>query len=146
MKARVHAIAGTCAFACILTFWCSTVISELFLSLAAVTAVKQGIALAVIVLVVALATTGASGFSLAAGRVSEIVASKKKRMPWIAAIGLLLMLPAALYLAYKASLGEFDTAFYVVQAAELIGGVIQMVLIGSSLRDGLRLSRRLAAW
>lgn len=146
MKATVHAIAGVTALICIIVFWCSTMISELFLPLTTVALVKQGIAYAIIGLVVALAITGASGFSLAGSHYNAQIATKKKRMPFIAGIGLLLMLPSALFLAYKASLGQFDTAFYLVQSVELAGGLIQMLLIGSSLRDGLRLSRRFAAW
>jgi hypothetical protein len=41
-------------------------------------------------------------------------------MPFIAANGFLVLIPAALFLASKAMAREFDTTFYTAQALELI--------------------------
>ncbi|MGO9773237.1 MAG: hypothetical protein ACLPSW_27565, partial [Roseiarcus sp.] len=66
-----------------------------------------------------------------------------KRMPFIAANGVLILIPSALFLASKASAGVFDTSFYAVQALELIAGATNLTLLGLNMRDGLRLKGRL---
>lgn len=43
-------------------------------------------------------------------------------------------------LYYYAYAGVFDTKFYLVQAAELLAGAINLTLMGLNMRDGLRLS------
>ena len=65
-------------------------------------------------------------------------------MPFIAGNGLLILIPAALFLASKARAGEFDTWFYVVQALELLAGATNITLLGLNMRDGLKLTGRLA--
>jgi hypothetical protein len=54
--------------------------------------------------------------------------------------GLLILIPAALFLAAKARGGEFDAAFYAVQTLELIAGAINLVLLWLSMRYGLALA------
>ena len=48
-----------------------------------------------------------------------LIGAKLKRMPLIAANGILVLIPSALFLASKARAAEFDTGFYAVQALEL---------------------------
>lgn len=143
MKAIIHASAGTVAMLCILSFWTSTAISELFLSEEAVVAVKQAILQGMWLLVPAMAIVGGSGISLAGGRAGRLVESKKKRMPFIALNGLLVMVPAAFFLSHKAAAGEFDAVFYAFQALELAVGLVQLTLMGLNLSDGLKLAGRL---
>ena len=57
----------------------------------------------------------------------------------IAGNGILLLIPSALFLASKASAGEFDTSFYLVQALELVSGGVNITLLGLNMRDGLKL-------
>jgi len=143
MKTPIHAAAGTLAMLCILAFWSSTVVSELFLTHEAIAAVKQNILLAMWLLIPAMMATGASGFMLARQRSGRLVGQKKKRMPFIALNGILILLPSAWYLAQKAAGGEFDRLFMAVQGVELLFGGINLVLLGLNFRDGLRLSGRL---
>jgi hypothetical protein len=119
------------------------VIAEIFLSVAAVVAVKQGILYGMWVLIPALAAIGATGFVLARRRSGRLVANKTFRMRLIAMNGLLVLLPAAFFLHGKAVAGQFDPSFYVMQAVELVAGFVQLVLIGLNARDGLRLTGRL---
>lgn len=137
----VHPVAGMIATLTIATFWLSTAISELFLSEAAVIAVKTAIPWGFLILVPALAATGGSGFAWSKGQRQGLVGAKLKRMPFIALNGLLILIPAALFLASKARAGEFDTTFYVVQAVELIAGAANLTLLGMGMRDGLRLTQ-----
>lgn len=138
----IHPVAGTLALLTIATFWLSTVLAELFASQAAVTAVKTAIPWGFLVLVPALAATGGSGFVLAKGRRGGVLGAKIKRMPLIAANGLVVLIPAALFLAFKARAAEFDTVFYAVQALELVAGAANITLLGCNLRDGLRMKGR----
>jgi len=142
MKKLVHPIAAVVAILTISTFWLSTTFSELFGSMDMVVAVKRAIPWGFLLLVPALAATGGTGFALANGRNGGLVGTKKRRMPFIAANGLLVLIPAALFLASKATAGEFDTAFYVVQAIELIAGAANLTLLGLNMRDGFRLTGR----
>ncbi len=137
----VHPVAGMLATLTIATFWLSTAISELFLSEAAVVAVKTAIPWGFLILIPALAATGGSGFVWSKGQRQGLVGAKLKRMPFIALNGLLILIPAALFLASKARAGEFDTTFYVVQAIELIAGAANLTLLGMGMRDGLRLTQ-----
>jgi hypothetical protein len=139
----IHPVAGTLALLTIATFWLSTVLAELFASQAAVTAVKTAIPWGFLLLVPALAATGGSGFVLAKGRRGGVLGAKIKRMPLIAANGLVVLIPAALFLAFKARAAEFDTVFYAVQALELVAGAANITLLGLNLGDGLRMKGRL---
>ena len=67
---------------------------------------------------------------------------KIKRMPWIAANGILILIPSALFLASKAKAAEFDSAFYAVQALELAAGATNIALLSLNLRDGLKMKGR----
>ena len=137
----IHPIAGLVAILTIATFWLSTAISELFASQATMIFIKTAIPWGFILLVPALAATGCSGFILSKGRRQGLVNTKLKRMPFIAANGLLLLIPAAFFLASKAKAGEFDIAFYAVQALELAAGALNITLLGLSMRDGIALTQ-----
>ena len=141
MPRIIHPLAGLIAILTIATFWLSTAISELFASEAAVIAVKTAIPWGFILLVPALAATGGSGFFLSKGQRQGPVGTKLKRMPFIGANGLLVLIPAALFLASKAKAGELDATFYTVQALELIAGAVNITLLGLSMRDGLGLTQ-----
>lgn len=78
-------------------------------------------------------------------RHGRLVDTKKRRMPFIAANGLLVLVPCAIFLNRWAAAGSFDTTFYVVQAIELLAGPINLVLMALNVRDGLRMAGRLRA-
>jgi hypothetical protein len=141
MIRTIHPVAGVIAFLTIATFWLSTSLSELFASQPAVIAVKTAIPWGFLVLIPALAAAGGSGFALAKVP-AGLAGAKLKRMPFIAANGILILIPSALYLAYKAGAAEFDTAFYAVQALELAAGAVNLTLLGLNIRDGLKIKGR----
>lgn len=144
MPKRVHAVAGGLGLLTIALFWSSTVLSELFGSAATVAAVKTAILWGLLALIPSMAAVGGTGFRLARGRQGPRVRAKRRRMPAIALNGVLVLVPCAVFLAMKANAGAFDTAFYAVQAVELIAGAVNLVLMGLNLRDGLRLTGRLS--
>ncbi len=142
-KTLLHAAAGSTALLLVATFWTSTVVAELFLDGAAVALVKRGIAqYGLVALVLAMAITGASGFSLGRHRQGRLIEQKKKRMPMLAINGLIVMVPAALFLHQRASAGLFDPLFYAVQGLELLVGLVQLTLLSRNFKAGLSLAGR----
>jgi len=144
MTKIIHPVAGVLALITIATFWLSTALSELFGSQAVVTSVKTAIPWGFLLLVPALAIAGGSGFVLSKEWAGvALVVSKLKRMRVIAANGVLVLIPSALFLAHKARASEFDTAFYAVQALELVAGATNIALLARNMLDGLRIKGRL---
>lgn len=147
MLKAIHPIAGVIGFLTILTFWSSTVYSEMFGTPETVAAVKSLVLRGLFVLVPAMAVVGASGMAMGRRRKDAPARAKKKRMPIIAGNGLLVLVPAAVYLSNKANAGAFDAGFYTVQVIELIAGATNLFLMGLSIRDGRTMTahKRLAA-
>ncbi|MBB5048972.1 putative membrane protein SpoIIM required for sporulation [Rhodopseudomonas rhenobacensis] len=141
----LHPVAGIIAFLTILAFWFSTVIAETGGDRATIAAVKLGILWGLLLLIPAIAAAGASGFKLGGKSQHPGVVSKRKRMPFIAANGILVLVPCAIFLQQRASAGLFDQTFSVVQAVELLAGAVNLALLGLNIRDGFRLSRRFEA-
>ncbi len=142
MRRRIHAAAGIIGFAIIATFWTSTVISELFASHQTIAMVKNAILWGMVALIPALAIVGASGMMMGRRRRDPLAMRKKRRMPFVAANGLLILVPAALFLAWRANAGTFDMTFYAVQALELVAGAVNLTLIGLNIRDGFAMHGR----
>ena len=134
-----HPLAGALALLMIATFWLSTAVSELLGEEALIVTVKTAIPWGFLVLIPALAAAGGTGFKLAGGYRAGLVGAKAKRMPFIALNGILVLVPAALFLAYKADLGALDTSFYWVQGLELVTGAVNLTLLSLNMRDGLKL-------
>lgn len=141
MKKTIHAVSGAIALVTIVAFWTSTVTAELFGSPDQVAAVKTAVLYGFAVLIPAMAIAGGSGFSLGAKWRGPVVAAKRTRMKIIAATGLLVLVPSAIFLAWKAGQGAFDTAFMVVQGIELIAGASNITLLALNMRDGMAMRR-----
>ena len=141
MKKTIHLIGAIIATLCIATFFTSTIIVELFGSHETIATVKGLIVMpGLFILIPAIAATGGSGFSLGKTRKGRLLEAKKKRMPIIGANGVLILLPAAIFLDQWASSGSFDTKFYLVQGFELAAGAVNLTLMGMNIRDGLKLA------
>ncbi|MCW8843765.1 MAG: hypothetical protein OQK00_10150 [Rhodobacteraceae bacterium] len=136
---RLHPIAGGVALAMISVFWVSTVVVELRGNQAQIAQVKILIPWGFLILVSAMAAVGCTGFRLGQTRRGKIVDKKRKRMPLIATNGVLILIPAAFFLASKAQAGAFDAVFYGVQVLELAAGAVNIMLLWRNMRDGRRL-------
>jgi hypothetical protein len=144
MTQRVHFLAGLLATLTIASFFSVSLFSELLGSTETIVAVKALIVMPGLVLLIpAIAATGISGFILSKSRQGRLVAAKKKRMPFIAANGVLILVPCAIFLNRWAAAGTFDTTFYLVQGLEFLAGATNLGLMGLNIRDGLRMSGRL---
>jgi len=142
-QTKIHAASGTLGLLIILTFFTATVIVEIGGNLVAIAAVKRAIAYGLIVLVPAMAAAGITGMMLGGSSNAPAIQTKQKRMRIIGANGVLVLVPCALALHLLAQRGSFGTAFYVVQAVELMAGPVNIGLMALNVRDGLRLSGRL---
>jgi hypothetical protein len=87
--------------------------------------------------------TGVSGYAVVGRPTRGPLLVKFRRMQLVAANGILVLVPAALLLAWKAGQGVFDSAFVAVQVAEFVAGSTNLVLMGLNIRDGLRMSGHL---
>ena len=141
MKNKIHLTAAVIATLCIATFFTSSILVELFGTYDSIAMVKRLIVMpGLFILIPAIAMTGGTGFALSNNRKGRLVENKKKRMPFIAANGILILLPAAIFLNQWAASGLFDTRFYIVQGLELMAGAINLSLMAMNIRDGLRMS------
>jgi hypothetical protein len=90
------------------------------------------------------AAAGGTGFKLLGSRSGALALAKKRRMMIIGPNGVLVLMPCAFYLANLAADGQFTGPFHAVQAIELVAGLVNLTLMGLNIRDGLRLTGRIA--
>lgn len=115
MKKNIHFIAGILATLTIAIFFTSTIIVEVFGTYKAIATVKSLIVIpGLFILVPAIVATGGTGFALSKSGKGSLVQVKQRRMPFIGANGVLILIPCAIFLDHWASVGAFDTKFYVV--------------------------------
>ena len=143
MKKNIHFVAGILATLTIATFLISTITVELFGTPEAIALVKNLIVMpGLFILITAIITTSGTGFALAKIKSGRLVQAKQKRMPFIGANGILVLIPCAIFLDHWASAGYFDTTFYIVQGIEIVAGAVNLTLMGMNIRDGLKMSGR----
>ena len=141
---KIHPVAAVIATLCIAAFLTSTILVELFGSHESIAMVKNLIVMpGLFILVPAIAITGGTGFALSKNRKGRLIGNKQKRMRFIGANGLLVLLPAAIVLDQWASSGSFDTKFYIVQGLELLAGATNLLLMSLNMRDGLTMAGKL---
>ncbi|MCE1236845.1 MAG: hypothetical protein LWW93_10860 [Hyphomicrobiales bacterium] len=138
----IHAAAGFVGLATIAVFMTSTVAVEAMGDPATIAVAKRAIAWGLLLLIPALAAAGGSGFRLSGGAKAGAAAVKAKRMRIVAANGLVVLVPAALFLATRATAGAFDGLFTAVQAIELAAGATNLTLLTLNLRDGLAMAAK----
>ncbi|WP_440889443.1 hypothetical protein [Vibrio sp. WZ-1] len=137
----LHRISSISAYLLIMSFFTSTVLVELFGDQHAILAVKIYIFYAIWAVVPLMATAGITGAKMAPNATKGPLAAKKKRMPFVAMNGVLVLIPAAIYLQSLAASGQFDTTFYIVQIVELIAGFTNLTLMTLNIRDARALKR-----
>jgi len=88
-----------------------------------------------------MGATGGSGLKLAGSSRAPVIVMKKRRMAIIAANGIGVLVPSAMFLAWRAANGTFDTWFYAVQTLELTAGALNFALLAANARTGRRMTR-----
>jgi hypothetical protein len=144
----LHRTAAVSALTLVGTFWLASVVVELAGSREAIAVVKQAIAWGLLLLVPSVIAANASGMQQARARIRNgramplLLARKQRRGIAVAAIGLFVLAPCALWLASRASLpAPLDRSFHVIQGLELAGGAANFVLLALNARDGLRMRK-----
>lgn len=141
MKSKLHVLAGTIALICISMFWISTMYFELFGTYTEIAKVKSNILWGMVILIPSMMAVGGSGFALGSKWKGKIISAKKLRMKIIAANGIIVLLPSAIFLAQWADAGLFDIRFYTVQALEIFIGATNIGLLSLNMKDGIALAR-----
>jgi hypothetical protein len=139
----IHAAAGAAAFLIIASFQGATIAAEAIGVSSVIAAVKTDIVFGLFVLIPMMAVAGATGRRLAGPSPMGLAARKLRRLVFAALNGVCVLVPCALFLAWKARAGAFDAPFVAAQALELAAGLFNLALIGLNMRDGLILSGRL---
>lgn len=137
-----HVVTAVIAPLLILTFLIATIVAEISGSFALIVMVKRDIVYSLLLLLPTMAALGISGTRLS-NHQSTLESTKKLRMVFIAANGVLVLVPCALSLYWLANHGLIDSRFYIIQALELTFGCVNLILIALSIRDGLKLSRHM---
>lgn len=140
----LHPVAQAFGLLCVATFWTSTVAVEMLGGPASILAVKAAVLWGLLILVPAIAAAGATGFRMAGRSAEPHLARKRRRMPFVALNGLLVLVPCAVFLHARAAAGNFGGTFALVQGIELLAGAMNLALMGLNMRDGLALTRRIA--
>lgn len=146
LPARLHAAAGAVAMLTILGLQTMITLGETSGYPAEIAALRSRVlAVVCLLLVPAMIAAGASGARLGRDWRGPLIAAKRRRMMVIAALGLLVLLPLAIGLWGLASRGMIDGRFVLLQRIETLAGLVNLLLLGLNLRDGMRLRRRPAA-
>ncbi|MCR8547915.1 hypothetical protein M4578_08750 [Salipiger sp. P9] len=138
----IHGASGAAALAIVASFWSLALYAEFLASSGAVIAIRQAILYVLPFLVLAMAAAGASGARLAGGSKAPAVRAKMARMRVAALNGLLVLVPAAVFLGLRARAGDLTGAFAYVQLLELCAGALNIVLLGLNMRAGMAMKAR----
>lgn len=142
MIMKVHKAAAALSLLLIASFWISSAAAELSGSAQAIVFAKRFVLTGMFALAPAMAATGLTGRRLAGRRSSEAVSGKLKRIKTMAACGIALLMPLAIYLWWKATVNEFDSWFYAAQLLEFAAGAVNLLLGILNVSAGVNLRRK----
>jgi len=142
----IHPLAARVTLGLFVLIWGSAVAVGLFADRELLAFVKEVVVWALFILVPIAMITAITGLQLTKVRPGPIAERKRRRLRLITAISLVILLPATLGLDAMAQQGDVDTSvFLIVQGIELVAGLVALVLMGISLRDGLLAKREASA-
>ena len=142
MKTIFHAAFGILSFGLILSSLMASLIVEIWNSQAAIADVKELVFQAVLFVLVLLCFTTLLGLSLGKMRQGNIVQAKKKRVAWLFAIAIFVLLPIAYVLNEYTKQGQFNWLYIILQSIEYVFDIIFLILLGLNIRDGSALVRQ----
>ena len=129
LTALVHKTSALICFILIACFFSSSLLFDMFGNQESVLIVKNGIFYSIWLLIPLMAITGMTGAKMAPKVTSGPIGAKKKRMPFVALNGFLILLPAAYFLRELALNGE------------LFAGFINLTLMSLNIRDAMALKK-----
>lgn len=139
---RAHLAAATGAIAMIIAFLLVSAISEITGNSGEIRAARQGIVLALPLLITCLATAGITGLRLAGRSRSAAVRAKKRRLAAAAVIGLTVLIPCAVLLDYLAAARTGGPLVTGLEAGEWAFGSANLWLLALNFRAGLRMRKQ----
>ena len=140
MKLRAHRASAIISTVCLEIFFLSTLYVVTQGSLESIALVKSLIVFpGFLVLIPAIAVAGATGYSFSTRKSGGIVGQKRKRMPWIGIVVVLIILPAAVALNQWASDSRFGVEYYLLQTLELVAQGIIIYLMIMNIRAGRKI-------
>ena len=142
MKTIFHAMFGMLSFGLILASLMASLIVEIWSSQRVIAGIKALAFQSILLLLVLLGFAALLGLSLGRARQGNIVEAKKKRMVWLFAVAILILLPVAYVLNKYAKQGQFNWAFIALQSVEYAFDIVFLVLLGLNIRDGNTLVRQ----
>jgi hypothetical protein len=131
---RVHLAAAVGAIAVIVTFLTTSAVTELIGTWGEVRLLRHGILLGLPLLIVCLVTVALTGRRLGGRSRAPVVRRKQRRMQLAAAAGLVVLVPCAVVLNYR--------AVTALEVTELVAGGLNLALLVLNFRDGRALARR----
>jgi len=138
---RVHIVATIIAVLTISSFFTISLIAEINGNHLFIKQVKTGILYCLPIMIIAMPILMLTGKKLAGSSKSPIIIKKMKRMKLITFNGMILI-SLAIYLYYQAVYIAIDSTFLYVQIAELCMGALNLTLISSNIKLGMKLSGR----
>lgn len=131
---RIHLTAAVAAVAVIATFLISSAVTELIGNPGEVQALRHDIMLGLPLLIACLAIVALTGRRLGGESRAPVVRRKQRRMQLVAALGLVVLVPCAVILNFR--------AIGALEITELAAGGLNLALLSLNFRDGRALARR----
>ncbi|CCG42001.1 hypothetical protein [Magnetospirillum molischianum] len=142
----LHPLAARVTLGLFVLIWGSAVTAGLFADRELLAFIKEVVVWSLFPLVPIAMITAITGLQLTRVRPSQISERKRRRLRLIAAISIVVLLPATLWLDAQAQQDSVDgTLFFIVQGIELAAGLVTLVLMGISVRDGILAKREAAS-
>jgi hypothetical protein len=138
---KAHIIATAIGVLTISSFFGFSLFAEIRGNQEFIKQVKTGILYSLPILLVAMPMLGITGKKLAGNSKSPIVATKMKRMKFVAINGMVLI-SLAIILYFRAVNNQIDSAFLAFQIGEFLFGFINLILLGLNIKAGMKLSGR----
>lgn len=139
---KAHIIATSIAVVTIGCFFSFSLIAEIMGNHEFIKQVKTEVLYCLPILLLAMPMLAITGKKLAGKSKSPIVATKMKRMKFVAFNGIILI-SLAIYLYFRAINNNIDSTFLGVQIIELLFGAINLTLLGLNIKAGMKLSGRI---
>lgn len=139
---KAHIISTSIAVVTIGCFFSFSLVAEIMGNQEFIKQIKIGVLYGLPVLLVAMPMLAMTGKKLAGNSKSTIVATKMKRMKFVAFNGVILI-SLAIYLYFRAVNNNIDSTFLGVQIIELLFGAINLTLLGLNIKAGMKLSGRI---
>ncbi|WP_292008588.1 hypothetical protein [Chryseobacterium sp.] len=138
---RIHIIASIISFSTILIFFSMSLFAEINGNEGLIKNVKRNILVGLPLMIITMPALAITGKKLAGKSQNILILIKQKRMKFILANGILLILLAG-FLYYYSHYIALNTTFLIFQLLEFFCGLANLTMIGMNIKDGIQLSHK----